>query len=670
MNEPNPLLLDQFDLPFDQIQSHHVVPGLTLLLETSKKALQGVKVIDGERTWDNTLAALEEATRQLELAYGVVMHLRSVCHTDELAAAIDEMVPHISQFFSSIALDAELYAAIKAFAATDEAHALEGVRKRYLDKTLRDFVRHGAELAPEQKTRLAAIDMELAQLGNAFSQAVLKATAEWELHLPSDARLDGLPASALGMLAAAAHQKGLEGYRVTLQAPHVIAITTYATDRALREQVWRGYNRRAADENPSRIVGMLALRQEKATLLGYSDFADYVLEERMAGTGAAARTFVDGLATRTRDAFERERGELSAHAAAMGLSDLQPWDVGFVSENLRRARFDLDEEELRPYFSFERVRDGMFQLVKDLYGIEVRPTTLPVWHDDVETYAVFDESNHHIGSFYADFFPRESKRGGAWMNAFITGSPEDSGRLGPHLGLICGNVTPPLDGTPSLMTHREVETLFHEFGHLLHHLLTEVELRGLAGTNVAWDFVELPSQIMENWCWEREALDLIAVHHETGEALPEALFEKMTRARTFRAASGMMRQLSFGTVDLKLHTEFDAKADVLTWARDIMSEFSAVAPPEDYAMIASFGHLFSGPTGYAAGYYSYKWAEVLDADAFSRFKREGVFNRETGAAFRSSILAMGDADDPMNLFRAFMGRDPDPEALMARSGLS
>jgi oligopeptidase A len=442
---------------------------------------------------------------------------------------------------------------------------------------------------------------------------------------------------------------------------------TYLDDPSIREQTWRAYNARASaapHDNRALIVKILELRKEKARLLGFNDFADLVLEDRMAHTGERALTFLRDLRTKSEKRFKEENQELEEFAK----KKLEPWDIAYWSEKQRAALYDFDEEALRPYFPVENVVRGMFDIFGKLLGIKVvEEKEVPTWDPAVKTYALHDaKSDDHLGSFYADWFPRENKRGGAWMDSLITGNPA---RNKPHLGLICGNLTPPVDDKPALLTHREVETIFHEFGHLLHHLLTRVEVRGLAGTNVAWDFVELPSQIMENWCWEREALDTFAKHWQTGAPIPEDLFAKMKRAKTFRAANMQMRQLGFGIADLALHREWDGQTDIIKYTRDIFQQFSAATLPDDYAMIAGFTHLFASPVGYGAGYYSYKWAEVLDADAFTRFRKEGVFNPTTGHDYRDRILATGDSEDPAILYRSFMGRDPDPNALLERAGL-
>ena len=430
---------------------------------------------------------------------------------------------------------------------------------------------------------------------------------------------------------------------------------TYLDDAAVREQVWRAFNLRGAAEpynNRGLIAKILELRREKARLLGFADFADLVLDDRMAHQGERAQTFLGNLREKTEKRFREENAELEAFAGRA----LEPWDIGYYAEKQRLALYDFDEEELRPYFSLDRVVAGMFEIFGRVFGIVVKEEAgVPVWDRAVKTYAIEDS-----GSFYTDWFPRENKRGGAWMDSLL-----------PRLGLICGNLTPPVaDGKPALLTHREVETIFHEFGHLLHHLLSRVEVRSLSGTSVAWDFVELPSQIMENWCWERESLDLFARHYETGELIPSELFEKMKRAKTFRAANAQMRQLGFGYVDLALHREWSQeKGDPVEWSRPILQQFAAARLPGNYSMITGFTHLFASPVAYGAGYYSYKWAEVLDADAFTRFKREGVFSGGVGHEFRERILSKGDSQDPAELYRSFMGRDPDPRALLERAGL-
>ncbi len=450
---------------------------------------------------------------------------------------------------------------------------------------------------------------------------------------------------------------------------------TRAEDEALRREVWTASNdvgAKAPHDNTALAQRILTLREEKAKLLGKAHFPDLVLERRMAGSGARALAFVEDVERRARPAFVRECGELEQFAG-VSAGQLQPWSLAFASEKLRRQRYAFDDEALRPYFEVGRVISGLFALAGRVFGLRIAEKEGgEVWHPEVRFYEMHDRAGRHVGSFYADWHPRESKRGGAWMGYLITGGPRGDGSRDPHLGYICGNLTPPASGRPALLAHREVETIFHEFGHLLHHLLGEVPVKSLNGVNVAWDFVELPSQIMENWCWEREGLDLFARHHETDTPIPDDLFERMIAARNFRSACATMRQVQFAKMDLVLHLragEF-AEGDIEARARAVVADCMVPVSPPSRTIVKRFNHLFSDPVGYAAGYYSYKWAEVLDADAFTRFKREGVFNAEVGAQFIEHILSKGNSEPPSVLFRRFMGRDPDAEALFVRNGLA
>jgi oligopeptidase A len=662
----NPLLEIQFRVPFDKIEASDVEPAIDQLLADASARLEATIASD------HPLHALDTMTEKLDYAMSVVRHLESVATTPELRAAHNAIEPKVSAFYSSLPLNEGLWKAIQRYAATDEARALTGTMKRYLTKTIDSFKRHGADLDAPGKARLQEIDVALAEATTKFSEHVLDSTNAYELAIEDEAQIKGLPPAAIAAARASAESKGRSGWRFTLQAPSYLAVMTYLDDKAIREKMYRVFSTRAtaagpggaAQDNAPLLTKILALRKEKAQLLGFRDFSDFVLDDRMAHTGARAQGFLDDLRRKTEPRFREENQELESFA---GLA-LQPWDIGYWAEKQRAKLYDFDEEALRPYFPLEHVVSGMFDIFGRVLGIRVREESgVPVWDSQVRTYAVHDRaSDAYLGSFYADWFPRENKRGGAWMDALITGNPAESK---PHLGLICGNLTPPVDGKPALLTHREVETVFHEFGHLLHHLLSRVEVRSMAGTSVAWDFVELPSQIMENWCWERESLDLFARHWETGEPIPEDLFQKMRRARTFRGANTQMRQLGFGYVDLALHREWDGSGDVIAWSRTVLQQFSPAPFPPEHAMLASFTHLFSSPVGYGAGYYSYKWAEVLDADAFTRFKKEGVFSASTGREYRDKILARGDSEDPAELYRSFMGRDPDPNALLVRAGL-
>lgn len=674
----NPLLQIQFQVPFDQIRAEHVEPAVQQLLQEARKTQAVLSSSTGNRTFENTLLALEAMTENLDWAMGVIRHLESVATYPELRAAYNAVQPEVSLFYTNIVLDPGIWRILKEYAATEEAQSLTGVRARFLKKTLDAFRRSGADLDEAGKKRLQEIEVELAQITTKYSENVLDSTNAFELIITDESKLAGLPPSAIEAARESAKSKNLEGWRFTLQGPSYTAVMTYMDDRATREQIYRAFTTRATVgnfDNRDLIVRILELRQVKAKLLGYRNFADLVLEERMAKSGDRALEFVQEMHTRTTRFFEEENANLEEfrkQLAGAGSDSMQPWDVAYYAEKQREALYEFDEEALRPYFELNAVVNGMFDLVSRIYGIQVREEkNFPAWDAAVRSYSILDEDGTILGSFYADWFPRENKRGGAWMDALLTGGPKDED-FKPHLGLICGNLTPPVGDKPSLLTHREVETVFHEFGHLLHHCLSKVEVRSLAGTNVAWDFVELPSQIMENWCWERPSLDLFARHYATGERLPDELFEKMKRAKTFRAANAQMRQLSFATTDLALHTVYspDKDGDVIEYCRKLMQPFAVAPLPDDYAMIASFTHLFASPIAYAAGYYSYKWAEVLDADAFTRFLEAGVFSRETGLEFRNQILARGDSDDPAELYRSFMGRDPDVTALLRRAGFA
>jgi oligopeptidase A len=659
-----------------------VEPAIEELLQDTRRELDRLTSEPGERTFVNTLQRLDHLTERLDYAMQIVRHLEAVVTTPELRAAYNSVQPRVSEFYSSLPLNEALWGAVLGYSRTEDARTLTGVRKRFLEKTMANFRRHGAELNAEGKKRIAEIDVELAKQTMRFGENVLDSTNQYEWVITDERQLAGLPHSALAMARASAAGKGLPepSWRFTLQAPSYLAVMTYMDDEGMRRKVYEAFIHRATEEkydNRPIMRSILQLRGEKARLLGYRDFADLVLEDRMAHAGDRAQQFLADLKRKTDEHFKKENADLLAFS---GKTELHPWDIAYYAEKQRAALYDFDEEALRPYFPLERVIQGMFEVVHRLYGISVvEKTGVPVWDSQVKYYEIYDHSrpvdNKLVGAFYADWFPRENKRGGAWMDTLITGeahgdSPEHVYQ-DPHLGLICGNLTPPGQDSPSLLNHREVETIFHEFGHLLHHCLSRVELRGFAGVNVAWDFVELPSQIMENWTWERDALDLFARHYQTGAPIPDDLLEKMRSARNFRAANAQMRQLGFGLVDLALHREIppDCNIDLLAFARDTLQHFSPAKLPADYAMIVSFTHLFASPVGYGAGYYSYKWAEVLDADAFTRFQKGGIFNREVGGRFRDRILSRGDSEDPAELYRSFMGRDPDPNALLERSGL-
>jgi oligopeptidase A len=678
----NPFLDPGFDIHWSALAPEAIGPAIDAALVRANAAIAAIAVRSpSDLTYENTFLALESAAEELTLAWAKVTHLQSVADSPALREAHNAMLPKVSAFYASIPLNAALWASLKAVADTPAARGLTGIHRRFLDETVADFRQAGADLPAEKRARLEALQTELAQLTQKYSENVLDATNAWQLVVDDEARLAGLPAHAKAAARRSAEAKSVAGWRFTLHQPSLEPFMTYLEDDALRRAMWTAsaaVGAQTPHDNAALIGRILTLRAEKAALLGKPHFADLVLERRMAKSGARALAFITDMQGRARDAFGRECRELEefkARQTGRSLAPLAPWEVSFWAEKLRKERYDFDEEILRPYFPMDRVIAGLFELVGRVFGLRVveRPVgEVETWHPEVKFYEIRDARDRHVGSFYADWHPRESKRGGAWMNYLITGGPRADGSRAPHLGLMCGNMTPPAAGKPALLTHREVETVFHEFGHLLHHLLGEVEIKSLNGVNVAWDFVELPSQIMENWTWERESLDLFARHIETGATIPEEIFQKMTAAKNFRSACATMRQVAFARLDLLLHTrtaEFAGEAEVEPKARAAIAECLVPTEPPTPTAVKRFNHIFSDPVGYAAGYYSYKWAEVLDADAFTRFKREGIFNARTGAEFVEKILSRGNSADPAELYRAFMGRDADLTALLQRNGL-
>ena len=679
----NPFLDSAFEIRWSQLKPELIVPAIEQALTGAQSAIDAV----ASATYENTFLALEHATEQLNLAWSKVTHLQSVADSPALREAHNTMLPKVSGFYSRIPLNAELWARLKTYASGPHADKLRGVHCRFFEETMADFRQQGADLSEEKQARLEKLQGELALATEKYSEHVLDATNAWQLLVEDETRLAGLPAHAKAAAKRSAESKGIGSvekpvWRFTLHMPSQEPFMTYLDDEALRRELWQAaveVGAKTPHDNTPLVPKIIALRAEKAALLGRSHFADLTLERRMAKSGARAWTFLEDLQQRATKAFAKECRELEefkAQQTGRPASALAPWELAYWSEKLRQARYDFDEEKLRPYFPLSRVQAGLFELAKRVFGLEIIERArgaVEVWHSEVRFYDLYNSERRHLGSFYTDWHPRESKRGGAWMNYLITGGPTSGGLRVPHLGMICGNLTPPAGDKPALLTHREVETIFHEFGHLLHHLLGEVEIKSLNGVNVAWDFVELPSQIMENWCWERESLDLLARHHENDTSIPEAIFKKMIAAKNFRSACVTMRQLAFAKMDLALHLraeEFAGEADVEAKVRPLIAECLVPTQPPSPTIVKRFNHIFADPVGYAAGYYSYKWAEVLDADAFTRFKREGIFNAKTGAEFVACILSRGNSADPAELYRSFMGREPDLTALLERSGLT
>ena len=704
----HPFLTSDFQIRWSTLKADAIQSDISSALGQATAAIDSFLTQDrGRMTFESVVLALDETTRPLNEAWGLVNHLDALCNNPALREAQNAMLPAVSAFFAKIPLNPHIWDLLLTYSKTDEAKALTGIRRRALDETMESFRQHGAELHPDKKSRLEQIESELSKITQKYSENVLDSTNAWDLIIDDPTRLKGLPQSAIDAARQEAEAKNLgtpeaPQFRFTLKAPSLIPVLEYLEDEDIRQQVWVASTRIGNSEthdNTPLVWQILALRHEKARLLGQEHFADQVLQQRMARTGRAALKFIDDLHERIRPAFEKETIQLQefrADAQHRAPDLFEPWQVAFWAEKQRRAEYDFDPEELRPWFPLDQVLAGMFHLAERVFNLSITPrdtvfispetdspptvSTRPndegpveVWHHSVKLYEVRNEKGTHIGSFYADWHPRDSKRGGAWMNYLKMGLPPANGedrRL--HLGLICGNMTPPLDGKPALLTHDEVCTVFHEFGHLLHQLCGNVEIPSLNGVSVYWDFVELPSQIMENFCWERESLDLFARHFESGDPVPSRLFKKLIAARNFRSASAMMRQLAFGKLDLELHMNppSEANQDLDALSRRLLSGYLMPLKTEPPTLLRRFGHLFSNPVGYAAGYYSYKWAEVLDADAFTRFQKEGVLNPQVGRDFRDKILSRGNSEDPAQLFRDFMGRDPEPLALLIRSGLA
>jgi oligopeptidase A len=701
INNEHPFLQNDPFIPWSQLTPDRVEPDIRFALTEAEAELTAIRRLVAAPTetltYANTLAALEHATEQLSQAWGKVSHLDSVCNSPELRKAYKAMLPEVTDFFSAISLDPSLWQVISRFSESPQADALDATRRRHLEETLADFRDAGANLPEEKKAQVRTLRKELAELTQTYSENVLDATNAWDYVTHDESELKGLPQHAVEAALQSAKDKGLASadkpaWRFTLQAPSMIPVLTYAESDKLRETVWRAYNTLCAEgphNNSAVAANILTKRHTLAQLLGKADYAACQTERRMVRSGDNAIRFIEELREKIAPAFDREVRELQgfkAKATNASPEPLEPWETGFWAERQRKALYDFDEEALRPYFPIDAVINGLFKLAEKVFQLSIEElptvcaddkasitsnesTAVEVWHPSVRYYNLRDDQGTLLGCFYADWHPRESKRDGAWMNYFVTGGPTEDGNRKPHVGLICGNLTAPVGDKPALLTHREVETIFHEFGHLLHHLCGDVAVPSLNGIHVAWDFVELPSQMMENWCWERESLDLFARHFETDETIPESLLKQMRAARKHLAASATMRQLSFGRMDFGLHCEWVKRQDesLLDFCQRLLADYQAQLKTRPLPNLFHFTHIFAG--GYACGYYSYKWAEVLDADAFTRFHKEGILNPQTGKAFRENILARGNSEPPEVLFRNFMGRDPDSDALLRRVGL-
>lgn len=635
-------------------------------LDGARANLAQIKALGGGAlAFDNTVRALDRACVGLNRAWGYLNHLENVMTSEPLRKALNALLPEVSGFFSSILLDGELYAKIEAFANSPAAANMDAEEKILLDETLRDFREEGANLPEEKKKRLLEINAELSLKGQKFSENELDSTKEFTLRITDPQDLAGLPPTAVEIAKKAAADRGLEGWVFTLDRPSYAPFMAYAENDELRRRLWLAATQIAVGgkyDNRQIMRQMLALRAEKARLLGFKNFADYALSRRMARSGGRALEFVKSLREKFAAAFDTEWARLADFAKTLGCAEIKPWQSAYFSEKLRRQKYDFDPELLRDYFPFGAVIGGLFKIAETVFGFDIKreSSNCGAWHPTVELYSVF-KGGRLIGKFYTDFIPRRQKRSGAWMDLL---SPALGGA--PALGVIAGNLTEPAEGKPALLSYDDVSTLFHEFGHLAHFML--MDARELSLRDVAWDFVELPSQIMENWCADKQCLDMFAAHWRTGEKIPDALFEKFKRSEKFSGAMACMRQLAFAKIDLLLHIytgeylaapdlEEKARADIADCSRDFGMPVPTILP--------RFTHIFGG--GYAAAYYSYKWAEVLDADAFTRFKKEGLLNKKTGAEFVEKVLRPGRRVPPEKAFEDFMGRPPDQNALVVRS---
>ncbi|BBG87233.1 oligopeptidase A [Aeromonas hydrophila] len=677
----NPLLTMDSLPPFSQIQPDQVQPAVTQAIADCKQKISDVLAQRDPHTWDSLIAPLEEVNDRLARIWSPVSHLNSVLNSEALRAAHDACLPLLSEFQTYVGQHEGLYQAYRELAESDDFPLLSGAQRKEIQNTLRDFRLSGIGLPAEAQQRYGEIQARLSELASRFSNNVLDATQGWSKLVTDEAELDGLPQSAQAAARQLAELKGKEGWLFTLDIPSYLPVMMYADNRALRAELYEAFTTRASDQGPNAgkwdnsaiMTELLALRRELAQLLGFANYAELSLATKMADKPEQVVNFLTDLAAKSLPQGKAELEEIRAFAAEQhGQNELAAWDLAYYAEKLKQHKFSISDEQLRPYFPASKVVKGLFEVVKRVFGMKVRERLgIDTWHPDVRFYDIFDAEDELRGSFYLDLYAREHKQGGAWMDVCLGRRYRQDGSLQKPVAYLTCNFNGPVDGKPALFTHNEVVTLFHEFGHGIHHMLTRIDVAGVAGINgVAWDAVELPSQFLENWCWESEALAFISGHHETGEPLPADLLEKMLTARNFQAAMQMLRQLEFALFDFRLHQEFDpASADQIPALLDeVRSQVAVMTPPAFNRFQHSFSHIFAG--GYAAGYYSYKWAEVLSADAFSRFEEEGIFNPATGQSFLKNILEKGGSKEPMELFRAFRGREPQVDALLRHSGIA
>ena len=676
----NPLLTSFTLPPFSAIQPEHVVPAVTEVLNDCRAMVEKVVAQGAPYSWDNLVQPLAESDDRLSRIFSPVSHLNSVKNSPELREAYEQTLPLLSEYSTWVGQHEGLYQAYRNLKEGDQYAALDLAQKKAVDNALRDFELSGIGLAKDKQQRYGEIAARLSELGSAYSNNVLDATMGWSKLITDENDLAGMPESAMAAAKAQAEAKGQEGWLLTLDIPSYLPVMTYCDNAALREEMYRAYATRASDQGPNAgkwdngpiMAEELALRHELAQLLGFDSYADKSLATKMAQSPSQVIDFLNDLAERARPQGEKELEQLRAFAQKEhGVTELNPWDLTYYGEKQKQHLYTISDEQLRPYFPESRAVAGLFEVVKRIYGITAKQRTdVEVYHPDVKFFDLFDETGELRGSFYLDLYAREHKRGGAWMDDCVGQMRKADGSLQKPVAYLTCNFNRPVQGKPALFTHDEVITLFHEFGHGLHHMLTRIETAGVAGiSGVPWDAVELPSQFMENWCWEPDALAFISGQYETGEPLPKELLDKMLAAKNYQAAMFILRQLEFGLFDFRLHAEFSPEqgAKILETLAEIKKQVAVIPGPTWGRFPHAFSHIFAG--GYAAGYYSYLWADVLAADAFSRFEEEGIFNRETGQSFLDNILTRGGSEEPMELFKRFRGREPQLDAMLEHYGI-
>ncbi len=675
----NPLL-EVTTLPqFSKIKPEHVEPAIDELLAEARKVVNDKLADEAEFTWENLVAPIDEAEDRLNKVWSPVSHMNSVVNTDALRDAYNACLPKLSAYSTEMGQNKALHQAYQSIAKSPEFAKLDVAQQKIINNKLRDFHLSGIDLPEQQQQRYKEISQALSRLSSEYENNVMDATNHWKKLITDQQELSGLPESALALAKQIAESEGEEGWMINLQFPSYLAVMTYADNRALREEHYTAFVTRASEQGPDAgrwdnsetMEQILALRHEKAQLLGFENYAELSLATKMAESAEQVIQFLEDLADKSWRQARRDLAELREFASEQyGLHDLQSWDIGYFAEKMRQHHFQLSQEEVRAYFPAEQAISGLFAVVEKLYGLRITEITgFDSWHEDVKFYQINDKDGQERGRFYLDLYARAKKRGGAWMDDCVGRKKMPTGLQLPVAYLTC-NFTPPTADQPALLTHDEVLTLFHEFGHGLHHMLTLVNHLEVSGINgVEWDAVELPSQFMENWCWDKEALGVISGHYQTGEKLPDELLEKMLAAKNFQSGMFMVRQLEFSLFDFKLHQQYqpDKSGQVYQMLERIRKQVAVVKVPEFNRFAHSFSHIFAG--GYAAGYYSYKWAEVLSSDAFSLFEENGVFDRATGEAFLHNILEKGGSEDAMDLFKNFRGREPEIDALLRHNGI-